>query len=132
MADSNTARRLGGRPARADELTGERLGAAVLAVIAEVGVAGLTRATAAASAGVSARATYRLAPGTDDLIALAVNEWQRAWSPPLDGADWRASLMDWCEVTLDHMTAHPGLVAASRRIRSSHLADTGRPTVEAA
>ena len=132
VVEPKPGRRLGGRPSRTDELTDERLGAAALAVIREQGAEGLTRARAAELAGVSARATYRLAPSADDLVALAVNEWQRGWAPPSDTGRWKQDLIDWCDATLAHMRAHPGLVPASRQIRSDRLSDAGGPTVQRA
>lgn len=96
------------------------------------GVAALTRAAVAGEAGVSTRATYRLAQTTDDLVALAVNEWQRAWAPPTDTGEWRADLVAWCEDTLAHMRDHRGLVAASQQISPARLTDAGRPVVDAA
>ncbi|MEL6894045.1 MAG: helix-turn-helix domain-containing protein [Actinomycetota bacterium] len=132
MVDSKAQRRLGGRPARSDELTDERLGDAALSVIRTHGADGLTRALVAEAAGVSARATYRLTPSTDDLVALAVNEWQRRWQPPTDTGEWKQDLLDWCEATLAHMRAFPGLVARSRQIQSDRLAGVGEATVHSA
>ncbi|MEM9516591.1 MAG: helix-turn-helix domain-containing protein [Actinomycetota bacterium] len=113
-------------------MTREQLGVAALAVIGEVGATGVTRAAVAERAGVSARATYRLAPSTDDLISVAVTEWQRRWAPPTDTGDWRADFVRWGEDCLAHMRDYPGLVAASLQMRPERIDDGGTPTVTAA
>ncbi|MEM9608891.1 MAG: hypothetical protein AAGA99_15825 [Actinomycetota bacterium] len=129
MAQEQNGRRREGRPRRGEELTRQDLGAAALAVVAEVGASALTRAAAAERAGVSVRSTYRLAPAMDDLVAAAVTEWQRAWLPPTDTGDWQGDLTRWAEECLAHMRAYPGLVAASLRMRPEHVEDAATPTV---
>ncbi|MEM9134241.1 MAG: helix-turn-helix domain-containing protein [Actinomycetota bacterium] len=121
-----------GRPRRGEELTWSRLGEAAIEVVAAHGVEGLTRGAVAERAGVSARATYRLAPSTDDLISAAVTEWQRRWQPPPDTGDWVDDLIEWSEATLAHMRAHSGLVAASLRMRPTRLDEEGTPVMMAA
>ncbi|MEM7323806.1 MAG: helix-turn-helix domain-containing protein, partial [Actinomycetota bacterium] len=119
----------GGRPKAGAGLTPARVATAALSVIGSVGADQLTRALVAEELGVSTRALYRLAPSTDHLLAAAGAEWQERWSPPPDTGDWVGDLRLWCQQTLSHASAYPGLPAATQRLPVELLEDRTEPVV---
>lgn len=121
----------GGRPKAGRGLTLERVADAALTAIEAHGADRLTRPLVADELGVSVRALYRLAPTTEHLLAAAGARWQETWPPPPDTGDWEADLRRWCQSTLTHAGAYPGLTAATQRLPLELVEDRSEPVVTA-